>query len=87
MSLNGQSMHSHLTHATLYCDSTLDYLGLVIANRRSILQKILKIESQIKMMTRDPVYAKIMHNLDKLEKRVFGSVTVNVPSPDDPEKL
>ena len=38
-------------------------------------------------MRRDPVYAKIKNNLDKLEKRRFGSVTVNVPSPDDPEKL
>ena len=39
------------------------------------------------MIMRDPVYAKIMHNLDKLEKRSFGSVTVNVPSPNDPEKV
>ena len=38
-------------------------------------------------MRRDPVYAKIKNNLDKLEKRRFGSVTVNVPSPDDPEKM
>ena len=62
-------------------------LGIVIADRRSILQEILKNEAQIKMMRRDPVYAKIMHNLDKLDKMRFGSVTVNVPSPDYPEKL
>ena len=63
------------------------YLGLVIADRRSILQEILKNEAQIKMMRRDPVYRKIMHNLDKLEKRRFGSVTVNVPSHDDTVKV
>ena len=63
------------------------YLGLVMADRRSILQEILNNEAQIRMMKRDPVYRKIMHNLDKLEKRRFGSVTVNVPSPDDPEKV
>jgi len=38
-------------------------------------------------MRRDPVYARIKNNLDKLEKRRFGSVTVNIPSPDDPEKI
>ena len=63
------------------------YLGFVIADRRSILQEILKNEAEIKMMSRDPVYAKIRHNLDKLEKRRFGSVTVSVPSPDDSEKV
>jgi hypothetical protein len=63
------------------------YLGLVMADRRSILQEILENEAQIKMRRRDPVYAKIMHNLDKLDKMRFGSATVNVPSPDYPEKL
>ena len=63
------------------------YLGIVISDRRSILQEILENEAQIKTMRRDPVYVKIMHNLDKLEKRRFGSVTVNVPSPDDSEKV
>ena len=63
------------------------YLGIVMADRRSILQEILENEAQVKRMRRDPVYVKIMHNLDKLEKRRFGSVTVNVPSHDDPEKV
>ena len=63
------------------------YLRFVMADRRSILQEILENEAQVKMMRRDPVYAKIKNNLDKLEKRRFGSVTVNIPSPDDPEKL
>ena len=63
------------------------YLGLIMADRRSILQEILKNEAQIKNLRRDPVYRKIMHNLDKLEKRRFGSVTVNIPSPDDTEKV
>ena len=87
MSLHGQSLQSLLTRATLNVRSALTYPGLVLTDRTSILSEILKIEAQIKMMRRDPVYAKIMHNLDKLEKRRFGSVTVNVPSPDDPEKV
>jgi len=63
------------------------YLRFAMADRRSILQEILENDAQISRVRRDPVYAKIKNNLDKLEKRRFGSVTVNVPSPDDPEKL
>lgn len=63
------------------------YLGLVMADRRSILQEILENDAHINTMRRDPVYARIKNNLDKLEKRRFGSVTVNIPSPDDPEKI
>ena len=47
----------------------------------------MKIEAQIKRMRKDPVYAKIKYNLDKLEKSRFRSATVNVSSPDDPEKV
>ena len=59
----------------------------VMTDRRSILQEILDIDAQLYRVRRDPVYVKIKSNLDKLEKRRFGSVTVNVPSPDDPETL
>ncbi len=58
-----------------------------MADRRSILQEILENDAHINTMRRDPVYARIKNNLDKLEKRRFGSVTVNIPSPDDPEKI
>ena len=44
-------------------------------------------DAHISRVRRDPVYARIKNNLDKLEKRRFGSVTVNVPSPDDPIKI
>ena len=63
------------------------YLEIVMADRRSILQEILENDAHINTMRRDPVYARIKNNLDKLEKRRFGSVTVNIPSPDDPEKI
>ena len=65
----------------------LRYLEIVMADRRSILQEILENDAHINTMRRDPVYARIKNNLDKLEKRRFGSVTVNVPSPDDPGKV
>lgn len=58
-----------------------------MADRRSILQEILENDAHINTMRRDPVYARIKNNLDKLEKRRFGSVTVNIPSPDDPGKI
>ena len=38
-------------------------------------------------MRRDPTYVMIKRNLEQLEKRRFGSVTVNVPTPDDLEKM
>ena len=63
------------------------YLMFVMADRRSILQEILENDAQINRVRRDPVYARIKNNLDKLEKRRFGSVTVNVPSPDNPGKV
>jgi hypothetical protein len=58
-----------------------------MADRRSILQEILESDAQINRVRRDPIYARIKNNLDKLEKRRFGSVTVNIPSPDDPVKI
>ena len=58
-----------------------------MTNRRSILQEILGIDAQLHRVRRDPVYLRIKNILNKLEKRRFGSVTVNVPTPDDPEKL
>jgi len=51
------------------------------------LQEILEIEDQLNGVRRDPVYLRIKNILNKMEKRRFGSVTVNVPTPDDPEKL
>jgi hypothetical protein len=47
----------------------------------------LDIDAQLNRVRRDPAYVMIKRNLGKLEKRRFGSVTVNVPTPDDPEKM
>lgn len=58
-----------------------------MTDRKSLLTEILKIEAQIKRRRRDAAYARIMHNLDKLERSRFGSAIVNVSSPDDPEKV
>jgi hypothetical protein len=58
-----------------------------MTNRRSILQEILDIDAQLNRVRRDPAYVMIKRNLGKLEKRRFGSVTVNVPTPDDLEKM
>ncbi len=73
--------------ATLNGLSALTYPELGLTDRKSLLTEILKIEAQIKRMRKDPVYAKIKYNLDKLEKSRFRSATVNVSSPDDPEKV
>ena len=73
--------------ATLNGLSALTYPELGLTDRKSLFTEILKIESQIKRMRKDPVYAKIKYNLDKLEKSRFRSATVNVSSPDDPEKV
>jgi len=58
----------------------------VIADRKIILQEILKIEDQIKTMRVNPIYLKIKQSIDSLE-RARGSIIVSIPSPDDPEKI
>jgi hypothetical protein len=57
----------------------------VLVNRKSLLREILKIEGEIKMKRRDPKYVWIKHNIFSLEGRRFGSHTVSIASPDDPE--
>jgi len=61
-------------------------LGIALVDRQSILQEILRIEAEIRTIRRNPEHVRIKHNLDKLEKRRFGSRTVSVQSPDDPDK-
>ena len=57
----------------------------VLVDRKSLLREILKIEGEIKMKRRDPKYVWIKHNIFSLESRRFGSHTVSIASPDDPE--
>ncbi len=57
----------------------------VLVDRKSLLREILKIEGEIKMKRRDPRYVWIKHNIFSLEGRRFGSHTVSIASPDDPE--
>ena len=57
----------------------------VLVDRKSLLREILKIEGEIKMKRRDPRYVWIKHNIFSLEGRRFGSHTVSIASPDDPD--
>ena len=46
----------------------------------------MRIEDQISSIKRDPTYLKIKRNLNHLEARRFGRVSVYVASPDNLEK-
>jgi hypothetical protein len=59
----------------------------VLVDRKSLLREILKIEGEIKMKRRDPRYVWIKHNIFNLEGRRFGSHTVSIASPDDPDVI
>ena len=59
----------------------------VLVDRKSVLRKILRIEGEIKTMRRDPRYVRIKHNIFSLETRRFGSHTVSIAAPDDPETI
>lgn len=58
----------------------------ILVNRIAILDEIMRIEDQINSMRRNPTYLKIKHNLNLLEVRRFGRVSVYVASPDNLEK-
>ena len=57
----------------------------VLVDRKLLLRDILRIESDIRKMRRDPTYVWIKHNIFSLETRRFGAHTVKIASPDDPE--
>jgi hypothetical protein len=57
----------------------------VLVDRKSLLREILRIEGEIKKKRREPRYVWIKHNIFSLESRRFGSHTVSIASPDDPE--
>ncbi len=57
----------------------------VLVDRKSLLLEILRIEREIKTRRRDPRYVWIKHNIFSLESRRFGSHTVSIASPDDPD--
>ena len=60
---------------------------IVLVNRKSLLREILKIEEDIKKKRREPRYVWIKHNIFSLESRRFGSHTVSIASPNDPETI
>jgi len=59
----------------------------VLVDRKSLLREILKIEGEMKKKRRDPRYVWIKHNIFSLETRRFGSQTVSIASPDDPDTM
>jgi hypothetical protein len=59
----------------------------VLVDRKSLLREILRIEGEIKKKRREPRYVWIKHNIFSLESRRFGSHTVSIASPDDPETI
>ena len=59
----------------------------VLVDRKLLLREILKIEGEIKMKRRDPTYVWVKHNIFVLEGRRFGSHTVSIDSPDDPDTM
>jgi len=59
----------------------------VLVDRKSLLRKILRIDGEIKMKRRDPRYVWIKHNIFSLEGRRFGSHTVSIASPEDPDTM
>ncbi len=63
------------------------YKVKVLVDRKSLLREILKIDGKIKMKRRDPRYVWIKHNIFSLEGRRFGSHTVSIASPDDPDTI
>ncbi len=58
----------------------------ILVDRKAILDEIMRIEGQISSMRRDPTYLKIKRNLNHLEARRFGRVSVYVASPDNLEE-
>lgn len=58
----------------------------ILVDRKAVLDEIMRIEGKIGSMRRDPTYLKIKHNLNHLEARRFGRVSVYVASPDDLEE-
>lgn len=59
----------------------------VLVDRKSLLREIIKIEGEIKMKRRDPTYVWIKHSIFSLETRRFGSHTISIASPDDPDTI
>lgn len=58
----------------------------ILVDRKAVLDEIMRIEDQISSMKRDPTYLKIKRNLNLLEARRFGRVSVYVASPDNMEE-
>ena len=52
-------------------------------SKAAILEKILKIEDEIRQIKKDSTYLSIRRNLRNLESIGFGNPTVTIPSPDD----
>lgn len=54
-----------------------------LVSKASILEEILKIEDEIKLIKKDSMYLRILRSLKKLENVRIGDPFVTAPSPDD----
>jgi hypothetical protein len=61
--------------------------GIVLLDRKNVLDEILRIEGEIAAMRRNPAYLRIKRNLRYLESRRSGPRTFSIAHHDDPEKV
>jgi hypothetical protein len=54
-----------------------------LLDRNKILEDILELEAQMKVMNKNPAHKVIKRNLRYLEEKRFGSKEITVDSPDD----
>jgi hypothetical protein len=55
----------------------------VLLDRNKILEDILEIEAQMKVMKKNPAYIVTQRNLRYLEEKRFGSKVITVDSPEE----
>ena len=63
------------------------YVGIVLPDRKDLLDEILRVEGEISEMRRSPAYLRIKRNLRYLESRRLGLRTISIAHPDDPERV
>jgi hypothetical protein len=63
------------------------YVGIVLPDRKNLLDEILRVEDEISEMRKSPAYLRINRNLRYLESRRSGPRTISITHPDDPERV
>lgn len=55
----------------------------ILLDRASVLQEILRIEDELRLLRLNPTYRALKDNLTSLNRKNFGSSVVVIASPDD----